>query len=163
MQVQQEGARSARVTHDSNTSVPAEAKLRPLRDQIIIEPLPRVHSQIILTHEDTKPLRGIVKAVGPGHYPKKYCSCHSICYGNGCRNPSKGERKWMWDSKVFHPIALKVGDVVELGGAEFKGYSFQNLNWGGVEHIICREMDVSGVIDGMTADEARAEAAANTF
>lgn len=144
------GERSARITHDSSTSIPAEAKIRPLRDQIIVEPLNVVHSKVIVTREDTKPLRGIVKAVGPGHYPKVY------------DHPDKHQRTKMWDSEVFQPIAVKVGDVVELGGAEFRGYSFQNLYWGDVLHIICREADVSGVLD-QTADEARQEAASATI
>lgn len=151
MQVLQDpSTRSARITHDSNTSIPAEAKIRPLRDQVIVEPLNRVHSHLIVTREVTKPLRGIVKAVGPGHYPKKYDS------------DQKHLRTKMWDSEVFHPIQLKVGDVIELGGADIGGYAFQTLRWGDVDHLICREMDVSGIVDGMTADEARAEAAAYT-
>lgn len=141
------GPRSARIDHDSNTSIPADAKLRPLRDQIIVEPLNRVHSHLIVTHEDMKPVRGIVKAVGPGHYPKKYDS------------DEKHKRTRMWDSDVFQPTTVKVGDVVELGGADLGGYSFQTMYWGDVKHIICREMDVSGVVDGMTADQAREEAA----
>lgn len=153
------GPRSARIDHDSNTSIPAEARLRPLRDQIIVEPLQVVLSHLIVTHEDTKPLRGIVKATGPGHYPKKYCSCESICYGRHCFNPSKGARKWTWDSDIFQPMAVKIGEVVELGGYDLGGYSFQTLWWGGIKHLICREADVSGVVDGMTADQAREEAA----
>lgn len=141
------GPRSKRIDHDSNTSIPAEAKLRPLRDQIIVEPLQVVLSSIIVTHEDTKPLRGIVKAVGPGHYPKVY------------DHPDKHKRTRMWDSEVFQPTSLKVGDVVELGGHGIGGYSFQTLWWGDVKHLICREADVSGVVDGMTADQAREEAA----
>ena len=148
--LQDPSTRSARVSHDSSTTIPASAKLRPLRDQLIVEPLNRVHSSVIVTHEDTKPLRGIVKAAGPGHYPKVY------------DHPDKHRRTKMWDSKVFHPTQVKVGDVVELGGADLGGYSFQTLRWGDVDHIICREMDVSGIVDGMTADEAREEAARYT-
>ncbi len=145
--LQDPSTRSARITHDSATAIPAEAKLRPLRDQIIVEPLNRVHSHIVVTHEDTKPLRGIVKAVGPGCYPKVY------------DHQDKHRRTKMWDSPVFQPTNVKVGEVVELGGADLGGYSFQTFDWGGVKHLICREMDISGIVDGMTADEARSEAA----
>ena len=140
------GGRSARITHESNTAIPAEAKLRPLRDQIIIEPLAVVLSKIIVTVEKTKPLRGIVKAAGPGCYPK--------CYDH----PDKHKRTRMWDSEVFRPTQVKVGDVVELGGYEFRGYAFQTFMWGKVRHLICREEDVSCIIDGLTAEQAREEA-----
>ena len=143
--LQDPSTRSARISHDSATSIPATAKLRPLRDQVIVEPLNVVLSHTIITHEDTKPLRGIVKAVGPGHYPKVY------------DHEEKHRRTKMWDSDVFQPTTVKVGDVVELGGFGHQGYSFQTLRWGDVEHLICREADISGVVDGMTADEARAE------
>lgn len=151
MQVLQDpSTRSARVTHDSSTAIPADAKLRPLRDQIIIEPLNRVHSHIIVTHENTKPLRGIVKAVGPGCFPKVY------------DHPDKGGRTKMWDSDVFQPTEVKVGDVVELGGADLGGYSFQTFYWGSKLHLFCREPDISGIVDGVTADEARDEAQRST-
>lgn len=146
MQVLQDpGTRSARISHDSSTAIPADAKIRPLRDQLIVEPLNVVLSQTIITHEDTKPLRGIVKAAGPGHYPK--------CYDH----EEKHRRTKMWDSDVFHPTQVKVGDVVELGGYGIGGYSFQTLHWGEKLHIICREADVSGIVEGLTADQARAE------
>jgi co-chaperonin GroES (HSP10) len=141
------GGRSARITHESSTAIPAEAKLRPLRDQIIVEPLPVVLSKTIVTVENTKPLRGIVKAAGPGCYPKMY------------DHPDKHRRTKMWDSEVFRPTQVKVGDVVELGGYEHRGYAFQTLMWGDTMHVICREEDVSCIVEGMTADQAREEAA----
>lgn len=148
--LQDPSVRSSRIDHDSNTSIPAEFNIRPLRDQVIVEPLNRVHSHLIVTREDTKPLRGIVKAVGPGHYPKVY------------DHPEKHKRTKMWDSDVFQPTNVKAGDVIELGGADLGGYSFQTMHWGGTMHLICREQDISGVIDGMTAEEAREEAARHT-
>lgn len=142
--------RSARITHDSRTDVPADKMIRPLRDQIIVEPLNVVLSQLIVTREDTKPVRGVVKAVGPGHYPKLY------------DHEDKHRRTKMWDSDVFQPTTVKVGDVVELGGIDFRGYAFPTLYWGGKLHLICREQDVSGVLDGVIAEEARAEGQALT-
>jgi co-chaperonin GroES (HSP10) len=152
MQVLQDpSSRSARISHDSKTHIPADKEIKPLRDQIIVEPLNVVLSDVIITHEDTKPLRGIVKAVGPGHYPKVY------------DHPDKHRRTKMWDSEVFEPVQVRVGDVVELGGYGHQGYSFQTFFWGDVEHLICREMDVSGVVDGLTAERAREECAHATI
>lgn len=116
------------------TFIPAESNLRPLRDQIIIEPLDVVHSRRILIADRTKPLRGRVLAVGPGHYPRRY------------DRPEKHQRKRMWDSKVFQPTQVKVGDLVELGGAEIGGYSFEQIYWGERLCLICREADVAGVV-----------------
>ena len=145
------GARSARLSHESNTDVPADKDIRPLRDQIILEPINVVLSRTIIVHEDTKPLRGIVKRVGPGCFPKVY------------DHPDKHKRTKMWDSEVFQPCVVKEGDVVELGGYGHQGYTFPTVRWGGVEHLIIREADVSGVLEGMTADRARAEAGRGTF
>jgi co-chaperonin GroES (HSP10) len=127
------GGRSARLSHDGNTYVPADAKIRCLRDQIIVEPLDVPHSKVLEIIEHTKPVRGVVKSVGPGHYPKRY------------NHPDKHQRSKMWDSKVFQPTEVKVGDIVELGGIEFGGYSFQTFLWGDKTHLICREADVSGI------------------
>ena len=142
--------RSARITHDSNTDISEGLKIRPLRDQIIVEPLNVVLSTVIIVKENTKPVRGIVKAVGPGHYPKQY------------NHSDKTRRNLTWDSEVFQPTTLKVGDVVELGGIEFQGYSFPTVYWGNKLHIICREADVSGVVDGLTAEKAREESESYT-
>ena len=137
-----------RIAHAPGSSVPAGMTIRPLRDQIIVEPLKVVLSKTIVVVEDTLPLRGIVKAVGPGCFPKRY------------DHPDKHKRSKMWDSEVFEPTTVKVGDVVELGGHGHQGYSFPSVIWGGVEHLICREADVSGVIDGLTAEEAREQSEA---
>lgn len=143
------GARSAELSCESKTYVPAEAKIRCLRDQIIVEPLPVDHSNILMVFEKTKPLRGIVRAVGPGHYPKRY------------DHPDKHRRTKMWDSKVFQPTELKVGDVVEIGGYGVddcghvhRGFGFQQFYWGNKMHIICREADVAGVLVQNVTDGA---------
>lgn len=142
--------RSARITYESNTDVKVDQNIRPLRDQIIVEPLNVVLSDTIIVHEDVKPLRGIIKAVGPGHYPWRY------------DHEDKAKRTKMWKSDVFEPTTVKVGEVIELGGYDFKGYAFPTVRWGGKLHLICREADVSFVCDGITADEARAECRALT-
>lgn len=122
-----------RIGNESHESFPAETKFRCLRDQIILEPLDWEPSKIIKVIYHGKPLRGIVKAVGPGCYPKLY-------------DGPKGKRTKQWDSKVFRKTEVKVGDTVELGGLEIKGYLFQTIWWGGVEHVIAREDDVALVL-----------------
>ena len=128
------GGRSASLNHDSLTVVPREANIRCLRDQIIVEPLSVVYSETIIVINDTKPVRGVVKAVGPGCYPKRY------------DHPDKHRRTKMWDSKVFRPTEVKVGDVVELGTSDGRPFSFQTFLWGNVLHLLAREEDVCGVV-----------------
>lgn len=132
------GGRGGELSYDSTTYIAPDEEIRPLRDHIVVEPLGVEHSLILAVVENTKPLRGIVKAVGPGHYP--------LCYDH----PDKHKRKKMWRSKVFQPTQCKVGDIVELGSVRIDGrivgYSFQQIMWGSKMHIICREADVSGIV-----------------
>lgn len=133
MSVQTVG-RSAELSLDGCTYVDPSEKVRPLRDQIVVEPLDVERTGRILVVEDTKPVRGIVKAVGPGHYPKRY------------DHPDKHRRTKMWDGKTFLPTQVKVGDIVHLGSPQGgRGYSFQTFMHGTVPHLICREADVVGV------------------
>lgn len=124
--------RSAELSFKDRTEIPADQKIRMLRDYMIVEPLDTIYSSIIEVIHETKPMRGIVKAIGPGHYPKIY-------------NGPKGKRTKSWDSKAFQPTECKVGDIIELGGLQYDGYTFQNFYWGDKLHIICREADVAGV------------------
>lgn len=121
-----------RVGNETYTQVEAGAKIRPLRDQIILEPIPWPFSDTIEVVYTGRPLRGIVKAIGKGVYPKRY-------------NGPKGVRTKSWDSQSFRPCDVKVGDIVQIGGLGIGGYLFQSFMWGGVEHYICRENDVTGV------------------
>lgn len=118
---------------DTLNFIPAQAKLRPLRDQMIVEPLDVVYSKYLIVKSDTKPLRGIVKAIGPGTFPKLY------------NHPDKQKRSKMWDSTQFRPTEVKVGDVIHLGGLENGGYSFESFYWGDTVHIHCTEKDVAGI------------------
>jgi hypothetical protein len=136
--------RGVRFGGETLAIIPADNVLRPLRDQLIVEPLGVMHSRYILVVDSNKPVRGIVKAAGPGCYPKKY------------DHAEKHKRSKMWDSKRFQPTEVKVGDVVELGGAEHGGYSFESFWWGDVLHLHCREADVCGILD-ITAEQARKE------
>lgn len=110
--------------------IAADAKIRPLRDQIVIKPLAWEPSKILEVVYRGKTLRGEILAVGPGHYPKKY----------------NRDRSKSWDSKQFVPTQVKVGDVVELGGLELRGYAFDELLWGNQPVVVCREADVTGVV-----------------
>jgi hypothetical protein len=123
-----------RIGNETFDSIPAEAKLRCLRDHVVIEPLDWTPSKIISVVYHGKPLRGIVKAIGPGTYPKRY-------------NGPKGKRSKSWDSKAFRPCDVQIGEEVELGGLELRGYLFQTFRWGSKEMIICREQDIAGVVE----------------
>jgi len=141
MGVRTTSGRSAELSWDSVTRIPADYAIRCRRDYLIVEPRKVDHRVSFEVIEYTKPLRGIVKAVGPGCYPKRY------------DHPDKHRRTETWDSKTFLPTQVKVGDVVELGGYEYGGYAFQTFLWGDVLHLICRELDVSGVVDPDEDDE----------
>lgn len=133
--------------------VPADQNLRPLRDQLIVEPLEVVYSRWVYVHANTKPLRGIVLAAGPGHYPSYYLDKH----GERLPDHKRGERKERAHGKHFVPTEVKAGDVIELGGAENGGYSFEQFWWGDVLCLHCTERDVAVVVDIPEA-EARAQA-----
>lgn len=127
--------RSAELNFKDTTTIPEGQKIRMLRDYMIVEPLDTIFSAIIEVIHEYKPMRGLVKAIGPGHYPKVY------------NHPDKSKRTKMWDSKIFQPTEVKIGDIVELGGLQYGGYSFQTFYWGPKLHIICREADVAGVYE----------------
>jgi hypothetical protein len=119
-----------RITNDTVTAIPASSRLRPLRDVLIVEPLDWEPSKILNVVYFGAPLRGRVLAAGPGRYPIRY-------------NGRKGMRTKSWDSKVFLPTEVQVGDVVELGGLELRGYLFESFLWGDKRCIRCREQDVA--------------------
>jgi len=124
--------RSTRLGNECFDSVPASSHIRPLRDQILLEPIAWPFSDIIQVVYTGRPLRGIVRAVGPGHYRKLY-------------DGRKGQRTKSWDSRYFTPCEVKVGDVVQLGGLDIQGYLFQTVRWGDKEMVICRENDITGI------------------
>lgn len=132
MMLEQSGIRMGRKRTDI---IPADATIRPLRDQIVVKPLDWQPSKILadlgmkIVYQG-KTLRGEVLAVGPGCYPKRY----------------NRDRSKSWDSMQFRPTEVKVGDVVELGGLELRGYQFDELLWGTQAVVICREQDVTGIV-----------------
>lgn len=121
-----------RVGNECWDAIPEEATVRPLRDQIIVEPISWPFSDTIEVVYTGRPLRGKVRAVGPGIYPKLY-------------DAPKGRRTKSWDSRSFRPCDVKVGDTVQLGGLELNGYLFQTFRWGNKEMVICREQDITGI------------------
>ena len=127
--------RSASIQQDIRGRVEAHETIRCLRDVMIVEPLPVDHSEILEVVEWKRPLRGIVRAIGPGHYPTRY------------NHPDKHVRTKSWRSPAFQPTECKVGDIVELGMVGGDGYAFPQILWGNVVHIVCREADVSGVCE----------------
>ena len=134
MSIKATSAHSAELSFRDRTAFMADEIPRMLRDQMLVEPVETIYSAIIDVIHITKPMRGIVKAIGPGHYPLRY-------------NGPKGKRTKSWESKQFQPTECKVGDVVELGGLQYGGYSFQTVYWGDKLHIICREADVLGIVE----------------
>lgn len=124
-------ASGVRIERRTTDLVPKEAKIRPLRDHIIVRPLEWEPSKVLKIAGSTRQtLRGTVVAVGPGHYPKRY----------------NRDRSKTWDSKSFQRTQVRVGDTVELGGLEIDGYSFPQILIGNELHLICREADVCGVV-----------------
>ncbi len=125
-------SRGTRIGNETFDAIPQSAKVRPLHDQIVLEPLPWPFSDVLEVVYSGRPLRGKVRAVGPGVYEKKY-------------NGPKGKRTKSWDSKHLRPCDVKVGDIVQLGGLSIDGYLFQTFRWGNKEMVICRENDVTGI------------------
>ena len=125
--------RGARMGGETITRIPGEYQIRPLRDNIVLEPYAVRYSATLEVAHQTKPLRGKVLAIGPGHYPKRY------------DHPDKHKRTKTWDSKTFLPTQVQVGDEVELGGEEIEGYAFEGFWWGDKYCIWVTERDIAGI------------------
>lgn len=123
------------LSHKSGATIPASSDLRMLKDWLAIEPLDYLMSARVFVAHETKPVRGIVRSVGPGCHPKRY------------DKPTKHERTKMWESPAFRPTTVQIGDEVELGGIEHRGYAFQTFYWGDRLHLMCREEDIAGVVE----------------
>lgn len=118
-------SRGAELSHKTTAYIPADAKIRPLHDQIIIEPLDNAFSSLIIVIDESKPIRGIVRAVGPGVYPIQY------------DHAEKHRRTKMWWGKKFRPCDVRVGDVVNI-----EPFERQCFYWGPTICLIAREEDV---------------------
>lgn len=120
---------------------PAGTKLRPLRDRIVVKPIDWQPSKIIeVAGSKRRTLKGTVIAVGPGANVRKY-DFRTLPDG-------RRERCGYRDYSQLVPMELKVGDVVELGGFEIDGYTFQEIYIGNEMHVICQQQDVAGVHHG---------------
>ena len=125
-----------RIGNELLTSVRADESIRPLRDQIVVEPLDvDFGTSLLQVIYGGKPVRGRVLAVGPGLHPRKY-------------DGPKGKRTHSWLSRQFRPTEVQVGDLIDLGGLELGGYLFTRIRWGEKDVIICREQDVCGIVEG---------------
>lgn len=120
-----------------NPLLPGE-RLRPLRDQIVIRPLPVELSETLIAEWRGEVVRGQVVAVGPGVYP----NVHQKSKRDG------RDVRTVRPLKAFRPTDVKVGDIVDIGGMEIGGYLFTHVQIEGVDHVICREQDVTWVSDG---------------
>jgi hypothetical protein len=132
-----EKSRGVRIGNEAFDTLSASAKVHPLRNQLILEPLPWPFSKTIEVVYQGRPIRGKVLAAGPGKYPKIY-------------NGPKGKRSKSWDSKHFRPCDVKVGDIVQLNNiteadGTIDGMLFPTFRWGSKECVVCTEDDVAGV------------------
>lgn len=122
------------IERKSSTYIAPEEKIIPTKDRIILKPLKWEPSKIIEAIRFGRPVRGEILAIGPGAYRKRY----------------NKDRTKMWETDVFIPTQLKVGDIVDLGGLNIfdgKGYSFQDVIWGNEQCLIIQEADVAFVVE----------------
>lgn len=121
------------ITRESKDFIPAEARLRPLGDRIIVKPLDDNLSESIVAIRYGRPLRGKALAVGPGAYRIRY-------------KQSEDKRfKLRIETNDFIPTTVKVGDVVYFGGLNiFDGnsYIFEEITWGYDKCLVITERDV---------------------
>lgn len=112
--------------------IAATESVRPLRDYLLLEPLPWKPSRTIQIAGDTRrTLTAKVIAAGPGCHPKRYSR----------------DRSRMWESPAFRPTHAKVGDIVELGGLQFNGYSFFRIMIGTKPFLLARDEDICAIVE----------------
>lgn len=129
----------ARIHKKTSTYIGRNEQIRCLRDHIVVCPEPPKWSPIIEVAWQGQHLKGKVIAVGPGVFPNIHW-----------RGKKDGKDvRTIRQSKSFRPTEVKVGDTIELGGAEIDGYLFETVmietDEGLKEHVICREADVAAV------------------
>lgn len=108
-------------------------QIKPLRDQLIVKPLPPHLSQTIHASWNGEAVRGEVIAAGPGKYP----NIHTRFYKDG------KEVRQVRQSTQFRPTQVKPGDIVQLGGMEIGGYLWNHIIVDGDDCILCTEQDVT--------------------
>jgi hypothetical protein len=122
---------------DKSLNFVTSGRVRPLKDRIIVKPLPLKLAASIDADWHGAPVRGVVLATGPGSYP----NIHARGVKDG--KPYRTVR----ESRQFRPIEVKIGDVVSLGGMEIGGYLFPQIWFQGAWCVICQEADVAVIED----------------
>ena len=120
--------------HDQSLNF-VEGQIRPLREKLVIKPLPPALSQTIAANWNGEAVRGKVIAAGPGTHP----NIHEKGTQDG--KPYRRVRQL----NAFRPCDVKVGDIVHLGGMEIGGYLWPHILINGEDHILCSEQDVAGI------------------
>ena len=128
------GERGVRLNSDTLTFIPADTQIRPLRDQMVVEPYGVTHSRVLIVLDTaTKLIHGKVLAIGPGLYPRQY------------DHQERKKRTKTWHGMVFRPTEVKIGDIVHLDGRQTGKAAFEGFYWGNRYCIHAREEDVAGV------------------
>lgn len=130
-------ASGVRLTDKTVNFIPPGRKIRPLRDQLIIKPLPLALGEQLHADWSGEVVCGRVVAAGPGCYP----NLHARGFKDG--KPYHTVR----ESRQFRPTEVKIGDLVHLGGLELGGYLFPKVWFDGDWCVICREQDVAVIED----------------
>jgi hypothetical protein len=113
--------------------IPESCVLKPLRDQMIVEPINVVHSKVLIVPPHTSKLvRAKVLAIGPGHWPNRY-------------NGKKGKRTKVMAGSVFVPTEVRVGQIVHLDGRGSGKSVFDAFYHGDKYCLHAREADVAGI------------------
>jgi hypothetical protein len=112
-----------------------QGQIRPLREKLIVKPLPPHLSQTIQADWNGEAVRGEVIARGPGTHPR--------IHEKGTQDGKPYRR--VRESSAFRPCDVQVGDIVQLGGMEIGGYLWPHIQINGEDHILCSEQDVCGV------------------
>ncbi len=130
-------ATGVRLSDKTVNFVPAGRRVRPLRDQIIIKPVPLALSERLQADWRGETVCGCIVAVGPG------------CFPNIHRRGFKDGKPYhtVHQSRVFRPTEVKIGDLVHLGGLEIGGYLFPKVWFAGDWCVMCREQDVAVIQD----------------
>jgi hypothetical protein len=132
--------RGVTMTDENITFIPASVKLRPLRDQLIVQPMDVVHSRILIVPpHSSKLVRGKVLAAGPGHYPNGYMDK----WGN--KNAPKGQRTQIYAGTVFVPMEVQIGQIVHLDGRGTGKSCFEAFYWGDKYCLHARQADIAGI------------------
>jgi hypothetical protein len=138
-----QSGRGVVMTDENITFIPADCKLRMLRDQLVIEPMDVLHSRtLIVPPHRSKLVRGKIIAAGPGLYPNRYADKLGRILPDG---RDKSKRALVLAGTVFRPVTVKVGQIVHLDGRQTGKGAFEAFYWGDKYCLHAREEDVAGV------------------